>query len=28
LHGKSYELVWPESAATSQLQWPMGGWGH
>src|ERR1043165_649191 len=28
LHGKSYELVWPENAATSQLQWPMGGWGH
>jgi branched-chain amino acid transport system substrate-binding protein len=28
LHGSRYELVWPESAATSQLQWPMGGWGH
>jgi branched-chain amino acid transport system substrate-binding protein len=28
LHGNRYELVWPESAATSQLQWPMGGWGH
>ena len=28
LHGGRYELVWPEKAATSQLQWPMGGWGH
>jgi len=28
LHGNRYELVWPEKAATSQLQWPMGGWGH
>jgi branched-chain amino acid transport system substrate-binding protein len=28
LHGSRYELVWPEQAATSQLQWPMGGWGH
>jgi branched-chain amino acid transport system substrate-binding protein len=28
LHGKKYELVWPENAAASQLQWPMGGWGH
>jgi branched-chain amino acid transport system substrate-binding protein len=28
LHGGRYELVWPEQAATSQLQWPMGGWGH
>ena len=28
LHGGHYELVWPEKAATSQLQWPMGGWGH
>jgi branched-chain amino acid transport system substrate-binding protein len=27
LHGNRYELVWPEQAA-SQLQWPMGGWGH
>ena len=28
LHGNKYELVWPENAATSTLQWPMGGWGH
>ena len=28
LHGKRYELVWPKKAAISQLQWPMGGWGH
>jgi len=28
LHGNRYELVWPEQAANSQLQWPMGGWGH
>jgi len=28
LHGNRYELVWPEQAAISQLQWPMGGWGH
>ena len=28
LHGNRYELVWPEKATTSQLQWPMGGWGH
>ena len=28
LHGNRYELVWPESAATSELQWPMGGLGH
>jgi branched-chain amino acid transport system substrate-binding protein len=28
LHGNRYELVWPESAAISKLQWPMGGWGH
>jgi branched-chain amino acid transport system substrate-binding protein len=28
LHGKGYELVWPETAAISELQWPMGGWGH
>jgi branched-chain amino acid transport system substrate-binding protein len=28
LHGKGYELVWPEQNATSTLQWPMGGWGH
>ena len=28
LHGNRYELVWPESAATGKLQWPMGGLGH
>jgi branched-chain amino acid transport system substrate-binding protein len=28
LHGKHYELVWPEQAAASTLQWPMSGWGH
>jgi hypothetical protein len=28
LHGNRYELVWPEKAATSELQWPMGGLGH
>src|ERR1700757_1340579 len=28
LHGGRYELVWPEKAATSELQWPMGGLGH
>ncbi len=28
LHGNKYELVWPEKAATSTLQWPMGGPGH
>jgi branched-chain amino acid transport system substrate-binding protein len=28
LHGKRYELVWPETAATSKLQWPMTGWTH
>ena len=26
LHGKNYELVWPDSAATAKLQWPMAGW--
>jgi branched-chain amino acid transport system substrate-binding protein len=26
LHGKTYDLVWPERAATAQLQWPMAGW--
>jgi branched-chain amino acid transport system substrate-binding protein len=26
LHGKTYDLVWPEKAATAQLQWPMMGW--
>ncbi|MBX6327679.1 MAG: ABC transporter substrate-binding protein [Pseudolabrys sp.] len=26
LHGKAYDLVWPEKAATAQLQWPMAGW--
>ncbi len=25
LHGKQYDLVWPESAATAKLQWPMSG---
>jgi branched-chain amino acid transport system substrate-binding protein len=28
LHGNRYELVWPESAATGKLQWPMGGLGR
>jgi branched-chain amino acid transport system substrate-binding protein len=28
LHGARYELVWPQKAATSELQWPMGAWGH
>jgi branched-chain amino acid transport system substrate-binding protein len=28
LHGKQYDLVWPESAATSKLQWPMSGSGQ
>jgi branched-chain amino acid transport system substrate-binding protein len=23
LHGKQYQLVWPESAATAELEWPM-----
>jgi branched-chain amino acid transport system substrate-binding protein len=23
LHGKSYDMVWPEQAATDKLQWPM-----
>ena len=23
LHGTHYELVWPETAATAKLQWPM-----
>jgi len=26
LQGKKYELVWPDKAATAQLQWPMAGW--
>jgi branched-chain amino acid transport system substrate-binding protein len=26
LHGKNYELVWPEKAANAKLQWPMTGW--
>jgi len=26
LHGKNYELVWPEKAANAKLQWPMAGW--
>lgn len=25
LHGNKYELVWPENAATSTLQWPIEG---
>jgi branched-chain amino acid transport system substrate-binding protein len=25
LHGKSYNMVWPEQAATDKLQWPFGG---
>ncbi len=25
LHGKNYDLVWPEAAATAKLQWPMAG---
>jgi branched-chain amino acid transport system substrate-binding protein len=25
LHGMHYELVWPETAATGKLQWPMSG---
>jgi branched-chain amino acid transport system substrate-binding protein len=28
LHGNKYELIWPESAAISKLQWPMPAWGH
>jgi branched-chain amino acid transport system substrate-binding protein len=28
LHGKRYDLVWPESVANSKLQWPMAGWTH
>jgi branched-chain amino acid transport system substrate-binding protein len=28
LHGKKYDLVWPESVANSKLQWPMAGWTH
>jgi branched-chain amino acid transport system substrate-binding protein len=26
LKAKQYELVWPESAAQSKLEWPMKGW--
>jgi branched-chain amino acid transport system substrate-binding protein len=26
LQGKTYQLVWPDSAATAKLQWPMTGW--
>jgi branched-chain amino acid transport system substrate-binding protein len=26
LQGKTYQLVWPDSAATAKLQWPMAGW--
>ena len=25
LHGKQYQLVWPATAATDKLQWPMSG---
>jgi branched-chain amino acid transport system substrate-binding protein len=25
LHGKNYDLVWPENAADAKLQWPMAG---
>jgi len=28
LHGKQYELVWPETAANAKLQWPMAGWAQ
>jgi branched-chain amino acid transport system substrate-binding protein len=28
LHGKQYELVWPDSAAEAKLQWPMSGWAQ
>jgi branched-chain amino acid transport system substrate-binding protein len=26
LHGRQYELVWPETAANAKLQWPMAAW--
>jgi branched-chain amino acid transport system substrate-binding protein len=26
LHGKQYDLVWPDTAAEAKLQWPMTGW--
>jgi branched-chain amino acid transport system substrate-binding protein len=26
LHGKQYDLVWPDAAAEAKLQWPMSGW--
>ncbi len=26
LHGRKYDLVWPDRAATAKLQWPMAGW--
>jgi branched-chain amino acid transport system substrate-binding protein len=26
LHGKQYDLVWPDTAAEAKLQWPMSGW--
>ena len=26
LHGKQYDLVWPDAAANAKLQWPMTGW--
>jgi branched-chain amino acid transport system substrate-binding protein len=28
LHGKRYELVWPDMAANARLQWPMTGWAR
>ncbi len=28
LHGKRYELIWPETAAIAKLQWPMAGWAQ
>jgi branched-chain amino acid transport system substrate-binding protein len=26
LKARQYELVWPETAAQSKLEWPMKGW--
>ena len=28
LKGKQYQLVWPEKAAATKLDWPMAGWKH
>jgi branched-chain amino acid transport system substrate-binding protein len=28
LKDKHYQLVWPEKAATTKLDWPMAGWKH